>query len=57
MAFRPQRVKHLKELCEIKGLTTLSHMFILVKMFEFTVSPMVRGYYVYQEVWEGGVHW
>ena len=48
--------KHLKELCGIKCLTMLNHMFVLVfvvaKMFEFTVSAMVRGYHVYQEVWE-----
>ena len=44
--------KRLKELCKIKRSTTLSHVFILVKMFEFTVSAMVRGYHVYQGVWE-----
>ena len=33
--------KRLKELCKIKHSTTLSHVFILVKMLEFTVSVMV----------------
>ena len=27
-------------------------VFVVAKVFEFTVSAMVRGYHVYQEVWE-----
>ena len=33
--------KRLKELCKIKHSTMLSHVFISVKMLEFTVSAMV----------------